>query len=230
MKTVTIFRGSPRKQGNTNSLTDVVAEKLREQGCDVREFDLHGMEIRPCLACRACQQDWSCVSCAQDDDMQQIFDAALESELLILATPIYSWYCTPPMKAMLDRLVYAMNMYYGGERGPSLWEGKRVALIVTSGYPSDQGPDLFEEGIRRYCRHSKLTYEGMLWGRHEGYTIDFMDADKRNQAIAFAEAATPNGAVRFPQIGRMLNFEMPWDGIVLIDRLVKWNTLMGPLV
>jgi len=50
------------------------------------------------------------------------------------------------------------------------------------------------------------------------------------QAIAFAEAATPNGAVRFPQIGRMLNFEMPWDGIVLIDRLVTWNTLMGPLV
>ena len=50
------------------------------------------------------------------------------------------------------------------------------------------------------------------------------------QTIAFAEAATPMGAVRFPQIGRMLNFEMPWDGIVLIDRLVKWNTLMGPLV
>ena len=50
------------------------------------------------------------------------------------------------------------------------------------------------------------------------------------QAVAFAEAATPMGAVRFPQIGRMLNFEMPWDGIVLIDRLVKWNTMMGPLV
>jgi hypothetical protein len=27
----------------------------------------------------------------------------------------------------------------------------------------------------------------------------------------------------------MLNFEMPWDGIVLIDRLVRWNTLLGPL-
>lgn len=50
------------------------------------------------------------------------------------------------------------------------------------------------------------------------------------QAVAFAESATPMGAVRFPQIGRMLNFEMPWDGIVLIDRLVEWNTLMGPLV
>ena len=50
------------------------------------------------------------------------------------------------------------------------------------------------------------------------------------QAVAYAEAATQKGAMRFPQIGRMLNFEMPWDGIVLIDRLVRWNTLLGPLV
>ena len=52
----------------------------------------------------------------------------------------------------------------------------------------------------------------------------------QEQAIEYAEAATQMGAVRFPQIGRMLNFEIPWDGIVLIDRLVKWNTLLGPLV
>jgi len=28
------------------------------------------------------------------------------------------------MKAVLDRLVYGMNKYYGREKGPSLWEGK----------------------------------------------------------------------------------------------------------
>lgn len=51
----------------------------------------------------------------------------------------------------------------------------------------------------------------------------------RERALAYAEKATRLGAARFPQIGRMLNFEMPWDGIVLIDRLVRWNTLLGPL-
>lgn len=51
----------------------------------------------------------------------------------------------------------------------------------------------------------------------------------KERACEFAEQATARGAARFPQIGRMLNFEMPWDGIVLIDRLVKWNTLLGPL-
>ena len=46
---------------------------------------------------------------------------------------------------------------------------------------------------------------------------------------AFASSAAEQGAMRFPLIGRMLNFEMPWDGIILIDRLVKWNTLAGPM-
>lgn len=55
-----------------------------------------------------------------------------------------------------------------------------------------------------------------------------IEADKE-RAMAYAAKASQLGAARFPQIGRMLNFEMPWDGIILIDRLVKWNTLFGPL-
>lgn len=187
VKTVSVFRGSPRKNGNTNSLTDVVAGCLSDRGIVVREFSLYDMEIRPCIACRACQQNWDEVSCSQQDDMDRIFRAVAASDLLIIATPIYSWYCTPPVKAMLDRLVYAMNMYYGPERGPSLWEGKRLALITTCGYPQEKGADLLEEGIRRYCKHSKLIYEGMLCERHLGYTVEFMDGEKRARAVEFAD-------------------------------------------
>lgn len=48
-------------------------------------------------------------------------------------------------------------------------------------------------------------------------------------AVKYAEQATAKGVSRLPQIGRMLNFEMPWDGVMLLDRLAKWNTLWGPL-
>ena len=51
-----------------------------------------------------------------------------------------------------------------------------------------------------------------------------------NKAIQFADVATAKGVERLPRIGRMLNFEMPWDGMFLIDRLVRWNTLYGPTV
>lgn len=49
------------------------------------------------------------------------------------------------------------------------------------------------------------------------------------RAMEFADKATAKGVARCPMIGRMLNFEMPWDGLFLIDRLVRWNTLFGPL-
>lgn len=49
------------------------------------------------------------------------------------------------------------------------------------------------------------------------------------KAVDFAIKATEKGVARCPQIGRMLNFEMPWDGVFLIDRLVRWSTLFGPL-
>ncbi len=58
-------------------------------------------------------------------------------------------------------------------------------------------------------------------------TIGISSASERVQL--FASEAAHRGAMRFPLIGRMLNFEMPWDGIILIDRLVKWHTLSGPM-
>lgn len=54
-------------------------------------------------------------------------------------------------------------------------------------------------------------------------------ATPTEKAIAFATEATRKGVMRLPLIGRMLNFEMPWDGIFLFDRLVKWNTYGGPM-
>lgn len=54
-------------------------------------------------------------------------------------------------------------------------------------------------------------------------------AAPNDKAIDFASQATAAGVERCPMIGRMLNFEMPWDGVILIDRLVRWNTLGGPL-
>ncbi len=64
----------------------------------------------------------------------------------------------------------------------------------------------------------------------EDYVQSIGIAAPVERAIEFGNRATARGVSRLPLIGRMLNFEMPWDGIFLIDRLVKWNTLMGPLI
>jgi putative NADPH-quinone reductase len=90
------------------------------------------------------------------------------------------------MKALLDRLMYGMNKYYGEEKGPSLWRGKAVAAIATCGYEPEKGVDLFEEGLKRYCKHSRLRYLGMHVERDPGYKHAFMSEDKAERAAAFA--------------------------------------------
>ena len=187
MKKITILMGSPKKNGNTNAILKPFMETLENQGSKCSLFWLYDMDIKPCTACRVCQNDQTIFGCSQKDDVQKIFDEIMASDLIVLATPVYSWYCTPPMKALLDRLVYGMNKYYGEEKGPSLWKGKDAVLITTCGYPPRSGADLLEEGVKRYCKHSQLHYRGMLVERHLGYKSEFMDDEKNARAIAFAK-------------------------------------------
>lgn len=184
--------GSPRKNGNTAALLTPFRDELERGEAETETVWLYDREIKPCRACRACQKDWTVFGCPQKDDAAFIFDQIQAADLVVLATPIYSWYCTAPMKALLDRLVYGMNKFYGETRGPSLWEGKALALLLTCGYRPERGCDLFEEGMRRYCKHSRLRYLGSHAERHLGYHTVFMDEGKAERTRAFARTLLKN--------------------------------------
>ena len=183
----TVLMGSPRKSGNTAALIKPFLEELELRNVRGETIWLYDKQIFPCTACRACQKDWTIFGCASHDDAGELFDTILARDLIVLATPSYSWYCTPPMKAILDRLMYGMNKYYGDAKGPSLWAGKKVALVVTCGYKPEKGADLLEEGIKRYCRHSQLNYLGMLAERDLGYQSVFWDEEKEKNSRSFAQ-------------------------------------------
>ena len=96
---VSILMGSPRKDGNTNAILTPFMDEWKKNGNEADLFWLYDMDITGCTACRTCQKDWSIFGCAWNDDGQEIFEEILGSDLIVLATPIYSFYCTPPMKA-----------------------------------------------------------------------------------------------------------------------------------
>lgn len=187
---IAILMASPRKKGNTAQCLEPFCDELQKLGHTYTVHWLYDKKIDSCYACRACQKDWQAFSCVRKDDLKPIADDVFASDLLVLATPIYSWYCPGPLKNVLDRFVYGFNKYYGDELGPSIWAGKKVALFVTCGYKPEKGADLFEEGIRRYCKHSKLTYLSMFAERHLGYKTVFMDDEKAAHARAFAHEIT----------------------------------------
>ena len=48
------------------------------------------------------------------------------------------------------------------------------------------------------------------------------------RGIEFAQRAALAGADRFPMLGRMTYFDSPWDGMSLVNRLVRWVSIGGP--
>ena len=186
MKTC-ILMASPRKEGNTAALMKVFCSEIERLNEEFTYYHLYDMNIDGCIACRRCQQDWSGFNCFRNDDMQQIAEDILDSDIILFATPIYSWYCTPPLKAVMDRLVYGMNKYYGETKGPAIWAGKRLAAVTTCGYPPEKGSDIFEEGLKRYCKHSELVFCGMITERHMGYNTVFMDRGKAERIKEFVQ-------------------------------------------
>ena len=62
-----------------------------------------------------------------------------------------------------------------------------MAIVTTCGYPLENGTGLWEEGVKRCCKHSAPKYSGMLAERHTGYNTTFMDSGKEARARAFAD-------------------------------------------
>ena len=181
---ILILMGSPRLGGNTAELCKPLMGELERLGAGVCYLTLADKKIQPCRGCYACQNVAGEYGCVQKDDMEAVVERIRWADCLVLATPIYSWYCTAPMKAVLDRH-YGLNKFYGSAEG-SLWAGKSVAILVTHGYDRAYATEPFETGVRRLCDHSGLSYLGLYSVRDEDNLASFRTAEAQEGARLFA--------------------------------------------
>ena len=179
---VLILMGSPRLWGNTAELCKPLMEELERRGAAVRYVTLADKDIRPCQGCYACQQIGGEYGCCQKDEMP--VEDILWADTIVLATPIYAWYCAAPMKNLLDRH-YGFNKFYGSAEG-SLWAGKGIAILATHGYNGAYATDPFELGIQRLCKHSDLRYLGLYSVQDEDNLASFQTVEAIAGAKAFA--------------------------------------------
>lgn len=179
-----VLMASPRLKGNTAELLKPFLAELESNKADVTYIALSEKNILPCRGCYACQDVNDEYGCIQQDDVLKIIEKIIACDCVILSTPIYSWYCTTPMKALLDRH-YGLNKFYGSAKG-SLWAGKKIGIIATHGYDAEYGTSPFETGIKRLCKHSNLEYVGMYSVRDEDNIASFQTEEAMNGARMFA--------------------------------------------
>ena len=183
-----VLMGSLRRDGNTAALLRPFLEECEAMDVEAETIWLCDKEIRPCLGCKACQDCLDGPGCVKKDDFEEIFQAMVNCDVIVLATPIYAFFCTAPMKALLDRAIYAGTKNYGAAKGVRLLAGKRLAAIATCGYPPERGADLWEEGLKRFCRHGGLEYMGIFCRRDRGKGEPFLNEEREQAVRDFAQA------------------------------------------
>ena len=123
MKKIVILNGSPRRNGNTSALIKAFTQGAERAGNTVTEFFLDSMEIHGCRGCFGGHSSQEC-PCVQKDDMSQIYPAVKESDVVVLATPLYYWNMSGQIRTAIDRL-FALeegdgNLLRGHERASAL--------------------------------------------------------------------------------------------------------------
>ena len=163
---VLIFNGSPRmKRSNTERILNPFIEGLKETGAEVGHVYLRRLNIQPCNGCLSC---WLRTpgQCAINDDINILREKFMETDVFILATPIYLFSSSGYLKMLTERLFFPFTLpeyllmddkVYHPIRFP---ERKWKSLLIANG--AFDGEDVFKPLIDMYERmmHNVVDEEG----------------------------------------------------------------------
>ena len=179
-----IIHGNMRSKSNTEELARLLADELEVKGVKTRHVMLREKDIRSCVGCDKCHSVLDSYGCVIDDDMQEIAKEIMDSDLVILTSPIYTWMPTAPQKAVMDRF-YAFTKFTDTVEMFNLLKKQKIAMVATSGDDCEENCDLFDEATRRMATFAKLTYLGYLAARDYG-DGKIIKPEVSREAAAFA--------------------------------------------
>lgn len=100
-KKVLIISGSPRRDGNSETLCKEFEKGAIESGNEVEIIAINSKKIGYCIACDGCQRNGG--KCVIKDDMADILEKMIHADVIVMATPVYFYSLYGQMKVFIDR-------------------------------------------------------------------------------------------------------------------------------
>jgi len=125
MKVVGIV-GSPRKNGNVDTLVKAALDGAKEAGMETELFHLAEMELQGCVACMRCKKEGVCKF---DDDVWKVLTAMRDADAVVLGAPIYYLQLNSQTRVLLDRSFAFLRPDFSSRWTP----GKKLVLITSQG-------------------------------------------------------------------------------------------------
>ena len=139
---ILVLNGSPKKEkSDTLKITRAFIDGMNETA-ENEVHVIHTVEkrIEYCTGCFSCMRNGG--SCIHHDDMREILEEILVSDLLILSYPLYCYGMPAPLKALMDRTLplSSMAMRKVGDRYEHVEQADfsrlRYIMICGCGFPN----------------------------------------------------------------------------------------------
>lgn len=166
------LNASPRKtKSNTDRLLIPFLEGAKEEGAEYDLVYLQKQKISPCLGCFNC---WLKTpgKCVQKDDMADLLDRMIQSDVVVCATPLYICGMTAQLKIFFDRFIPLIEPFIELRDGvcshplryERQWPG--MVLISNCGFHELLHFNELVDHIKAICRVSGMDYLGALLRPH----------------------------------------------------------------
>lgn len=149
---ILLINGSPRKNGNTEIMSDTFLQAASENGHPTEKINLYSTKVNPCLGCDYCRSHDS--ACVQKDGMDDIYLAMDKADLVVFASPLYSCGLSAQLVAVLNRF-YSRVHTIG-------FHPQYSALFIDSGGPTVITPE-FIEFFKKKAESNNLPSNGGMF-------------------------------------------------------------------
>lgn len=101
-KKVLVISSSPRKDGNSDILSNEFIKGVSASGNVAEKVALREKKINYCTGCGFCNTN-NYTKCSQTDDMSEILDKMQDADVIVFATPVYFYTMCAQLKTFIDR-------------------------------------------------------------------------------------------------------------------------------
>lgn len=151
---ILVFNGSPKKEkSDTMHITRAFLDGMREAAAqEIRTIDVTDKHIEFCRGCFVCKYNGG--HCAIDDDMREILEQMLGSDLLLFSYPLYCYGMPVGLKNLIDRTLPLSSMAMKEVNGRYIhvdqrdYSHLRYLMICGCGFPNSRRN--FEPAVRQF--------------------------------------------------------------------------------
>ena len=137
--------GSPRKNWNTHKMLESALQGASDAGAECELVHLYDLSFKGCMSCFACKVKGNKTHglCVIRDGLRPVLEKALESDVIVMGSPVYFSYPTGMFRLFIERLLFPIMSYNvnpDGTRPRAIDKTIYSGIIYTMNCPEDFAP------------------------------------------------------------------------------------------